>query len=252
MFDNALIAVNWSGSGVDAAAFARGLCTDDADLTLAHVHADVPLSPDPLIMELRRFELRHSLRALKGSAFATKIEPTLSVGAPSVSDGLTGLASMIGADLLVLGPVDWNGSAGNELADWLIHRPSSAPAAIAIATEGFADEATALRRVGVVCDDSRTSLHRLAAAQHLAGALGSRLKVFEASPAAAGVPSPRRRAIAAQRLAEFSGRVDLLVGSAGDPSLIHGAQSPVLLINHLVPTQSPAFERSGSALHRSL
>jgi hypothetical protein len=252
MFDNALIAVNWSGPSVDAAAFARGLCSDDAELTLAHVHAEVPLSPDPLVMELRKFELRHSLRALKGSAFATKIEPTLSVGAPSVSEGLTGLVSMIGADLLVLGPVDWRGAKGVELADWIVHRPSSAPAAIAITTEGFAAAGTALRRVGVVCDDSRTSLHRLAAAQHLAGALGSRLKVFEASPGGAGIPGPRRRAIMAQRLAEFSARVDLLVSSAGDPSLIHGAQSPVLLINHLAPTPSPAFEKSSAILHRSL
>ena len=34
MFENALIAVNWSGTTVDAAAFARSLCVEDATLTL--------------------------------------------------------------------------------------------------------------------------------------------------------------------------------------------------------------------------
>ncbi len=252
MFENALLAVNWSGTGVDAAAFARSLCIEDATLTLAHVHAEVPLSPDALVMELRRFELRHSMRALRGLAYATNIEPTLSVGAPSVSEGLSGLVSMIGADLLVLGPVDWRLPAGVELADWLMHRPSGAPAAVAIAQEGFADDGAPLSRIGVVCDDSRMSLHRLAAAQHLAGALGSRLKVFEASPAGAGPPGPRRRAITAQRLAEFSSRVDLLVSSAGEPSLVQGAQSPLLLINHAAPLRSAGFDTATAPLGRSL
>jgi hypothetical protein len=240
MFVNALISVNWTGTGVDAAALARRLCTEEAQLSLAHIHAEVPLSPDPLVMALRKFELRHSMRALKGSAFATNIEPTLSVGAPSVSEGLSGLVSMIGADLLVLGPVDWQSPLGVEVTDWVTHRPLSAPTAIAIANEGFAADASALRQVGVVYDNSEASDRCLTAARHLADWLGSRVKVFEASPTEVGILGPRRNAIATQRLAEFSSRVDLLVASPRDRALHQRAQSPLLLINHPVPTPAPA------------
>jgi hypothetical protein len=231
MFKNAVIAVNWSGTNVDAAALARCLCAADARLTLAHVHAEVPMSPDPLVMDLRKFEMRHSTRALKGAAFATKIDPTLSVSAPSVSDGVSGLMSMVGADLLVLGPVERNGAVVAELSEWLTRRPASAPSAVAIVNQGFAQNAGALRRIGVIREESGAGEDGVLAARQLADAIGSRLKVLEIPAASDRSAESRGQAQVAQRLAEFSGRVDVLVSSILDEALGYSGQSPLLLIN---------------------
>lgn len=228
MFKNALIAVNWSGANADAAALARCLCGERARLTLAHVHAEVPMSPDPLVMALRRFELRQSNRALKGAVFATKIEPTMSVSAPRVSDGLSGLMSMVGADLVVLGPIDRHGAIAAEVADWLTQRPALAPAAVAIASPGFATH-PALRRVGVFPDGPGVSDEAVAEARALAASFGGRLKVFETSPRHHRT-GPRRLDIRGQRLAEFAARVDVVVSTAPDGALI-ASDISLLLIN---------------------
>jgi hypothetical protein len=249
MFKNALISVNWSGTGVDAVALARRLCPDETQLTLAHVHPEVPLSPDPLVMHLRKFELRHSQRALKGASFATQIESTLSVGAPSVGEGLSGLVSMIGADLLVLGPVEPDGAVSAELADWLGNRPATAPSAVAIASRGFAAGSAELRRVGVVWDTAEANPGGLAPAQDLADRLGSRLKVFKATPVHAGASGSRRDATVTQRLLDFSARVDLLIVAAGSEALAHTPPSPLLLLNDCGVLSSAAPHAARESAH---
>jgi hypothetical protein len=254
MFSNALISVNWSGTSVAAAALARRLCVDDARLTLAHVHAEVPLSPDPLIMHLRKFELRHSMRALKGAAFATEIssDSTLSVGAPTVGEGLSGLINMIGADLLVLGPLDQRDALVPDLAQWFIDRPTNGLSAIAVAPASLTADAPAPRRIGVICDGSSQGQKVRGIAEGLAASLGSRLKAFEVSPPEARAPGSRRGAIIARRLSEFSARVDLLISGADAQALGHGTHAPLLMIKHPDLPRRPALGTAALARGRSL
>jgi nucleotide-binding universal stress UspA family protein len=182
MFRQVLVGVDDDQAGRDAIALGKLLAGSDGALTFAHIyHADRPMPwafQDPILPD--RAEAAHQM--LERAAADAGVPAHLRwEGAPSVGRGLHEVAEAIGADLLVVGSSRQGLLGRVRLVDDTRAALNGAPCAIAIATAGFAHEATDLTgEIGVGYDGSPESEHALSVGRTLAAELGSKLSAFEA------------------------------------------------------------------------
>ena len=245
MFRHVIVGVDGRPAGRDAIALARMLVEPGGHLTLGHVHELTAIRAVSGGFDDAAREA--STRLLEQERDATGVEAELiSVAASSAGRGLHELVESENADLLVVGSCA-RGFAGRVLLGNDTRASlNGASCAVAVAPLGYADQPAPITTVGVGYDgspesESALALARALASQHdatvraldvvqlptmgyggYAGAgLGTVLEDLLADASARlaaldGVDGEALLGLAAEELAAFAARVDLLVvGSRG-------------------------------------
>jgi nucleotide-binding universal stress UspA family protein len=248
MFENVIVGIDGRQGGLDAVALAARLATRDARVTLVHVHTG-GLNPihaaTPRLVEEER---EASLKLLEDGRVSAELAHAELVSAVGFSAGrvLHEEAEKLAADLIVVGSCARGGLGRVMLGDDTRAALNGAPCAVAIAAEGYARHPAPFAKVGVAYDESPESKRALAFARGLAEPTRASIEAHEVVklptaaymgmlPAAVGesielmvsraeaqlaeLPGVRGTASygpAGEELADFSGRVDImLVGSRG-------------------------------------
>jgi len=251
MFKQIVAGIDERYDGADAVALARRLLTPDGELTLAHIAVGSAHgyrgADSPAVAEDRD----RARELLEQAAERAQLQPRLRWrSSESVGRGLHELCETVGADLLVVGS-SRHGLLGRVLlGDDTQGSFDGAPCAVAIAPAGYANEAVAMREIGVGYDGSPESEHALRMARSLAAQAGATVSAFQVVSLAATAAGPlldqARERIAAlggvephaaygrpsEELAIYSASLDLLiVGSRGYGPLgrlLHGSTSRAL------------------------
>jgi nucleotide-binding universal stress UspA family protein len=228
MFDEVIVGVSDDDAALDAFALAKTLVSTGGALTLVRVERGDDTARDGAPQE--------ALAAFDGA-------PLVVVTAPSAAAGLRDVVLHRRADLLVVG------ASGRDRVHRLLGRDTTAalvgdpPCTVAVAPQGYAGGARALRVIGLGYDGSVASAEALAAARILAAEHDAKLSAFEAVRPSLFVSDPfdsrteidRRVAQARERIAalgevephaeygspteeirRYGGSVDLLVLGAHD------------------------------------
>lgn len=264
MFKQIVVGVDEHEDGRDAIALAKNLLARDGEpgLTLAYVFAGEPHVRRSASAAYEASARERASELLERTREEAGVQAHLRWRrSPSVGRGLHELCEVIGADLLVVGS-SRRGLLGRVLiGDDTRAALNGAPCAIAIAPAGYAQQAVAMREIGVGYDGSPESEHAVAVARDLAAQCGAKLSAFEAvslptytflggpapiDAALEGMVDDARRRIAelggvephaayghpAEELGVYSASLDLLiVGSRGYGPigrLIHGSTSQQL------------------------
>jgi nucleotide-binding universal stress UspA family protein len=169
MFKRVIVGVDGRSGGRDAIALAAHLVDPNGRLTLVNVHTG-ELNPSHAIMPgVVREERDAALKLLHDARENATIDAELAtVPAFSPGHGLHVHAERQHADLIVVGSCS-RGRLGRILVgDDTRSALNGAPCAIAIATQGYAENPVAFTRIGVAYDGSLESEAALAAARTLA------------------------------------------------------------------------------------
>lgn len=269
MFNNVIVGIDGRQGGRDAVALARALAQPGATMTLASVYG-LTYVPSYGASPGRAREDRDAAEQLLSAEAARLQEPVRTVvkESPSTARGLHELAEQDGADLLVLGSSHRGILGRATLGDDTRAGINGAPCAVAVATCGYAEDASPLATIGVAYDDGPESRIALACARELAARTGARVSALNIvtaptylysgmmPPVGTGIDELVKAAEAKMRglegveaharygaidvdLAEFSKHVDLLaVGSRGyGPArrLIEGSTCRYLLRHSRAP-----------------
>lgn len=246
MFRNVLVGVDGRQGGRDAIALASHLADPDSALTLANVHSGLhPLdavSPGALLADGDR---SHKLLDEEREHAGIQAE-LVSVVSHSPGRGLHQQAEEHDIDLIVVGSCSRGVFGRTMLGDDTRAALNGAPCAVAVASQGYAENPRPIAKVGVGYDSSPESKTALAAAQDLAAptrasvvalevvsiptyaytglmppALGENIDALleEATDRMRSLPDVEGRAVyglAGEELAAFGEELDLLVvGSRG-------------------------------------
>jgi nucleotide-binding universal stress UspA family protein len=239
MFRKVIVGVDGGPTGRDAVALGRLLVAPDARLSLAHVHVLTPVRGASNGYGVA--ESAEATALLESERTATGVEADLlPITASSVGRGLHYLADANDAHLLVVGSNPRSFVGRVLLGDATRAALIGAPCAVAVAPLGYAEDGSAIARIGVGYDGSSESKAALECARELAaihGATVTALTVVEpAGPvrglargdtdeellaqaradldALEGVEGEAVLGLAGEELAAFGERVDLLVEGA--------------------------------------
>jgi len=262
MFKQIVAGIDERYDGADAVALARRLLTPDGELTLAHIAVGSAHGYRGADSRTVADDRERARELLEQAAKRAALQPRLRWrSSESVGRGLHELCETVGADLLVVGS-SRHGLLGRVLlGDDTQGSFDGAPCAVAIAPAGYANEAVAMREIGVGYDGSPESEHALRMARSLAAQAGATVSAFQVVSLAATAAGPgtlplsdavdplldqARERIAAlggvephaaygrpsEELAIYSASLDLLiVGSRGYGPLgrlLHGSTSRAL------------------------
>ena len=170
MFKNVLVGVDGSAHGRDAIALASRLTDPDGKLTLANVDS-AGLRPSgaisPIYVREERAASVHMLEEQRAAVGVGAAELITLVGL-SPGAALHLRAEEQAADLLVVGSCSHGIFGRAMLGDDTRGALNGAPCAVAIASAGYAENPTAIGRIGVAYNGSPESNTALAAARELA------------------------------------------------------------------------------------
>lgn len=183
MFERVVVGIDGSDSGRDALALARELAGEGSQLVLANVYiaGTWPARGNAGIFDSGQREQAHEVleQARSEAGIDAKVA---AVASHYVGRGLHELAEDVDADLIVVGSSKrglmgrvWH---GNDMRGAL----NGAPASVAIAPIGYAQQPHALSEVGVGYDGSPESRRALEVAREVAARHSARLSAFEAVP----------------------------------------------------------------------
>jgi nucleotide-binding universal stress UspA family protein len=228
-----MIGIDGNEGGRDAIALGRLLVSHEGRMTLAYVHHGAPLLARASSHQFdseeneRALELLQRERDQSGLAHAD----LHTIGASSVGRGLHELASIVAADLLVVGSTRRSLVGRVLVGDDTVGALNGAPCAVAVAPAGYVQHPKAMREVGVGYNESAESEHAIKVARTIAAEHGAIVSAFEAValPAYAfyGVPNPTEEAIEGL-VAEALERIS----SLGDitPHAVYGRPSEELTL----------------------
>jgi nucleotide-binding universal stress UspA family protein len=264
MFETVLVAIDEHSRGRDAIALARRLVSPDGKLIFATVHSGFSLFAKgdngafAAVQRAAALDLLASVITESGVDAETRV-----LGADRVGDGLSQIAALADADLLVLGSSHQGQHGRVWLRDAVRHALNGAPCAVAVAPLAYAELGTPITQIGIAYNGSAEARAALATGSALAMELNASTIAFEALPAPVidgrhrrhdgAQPTVRefedaaRQRVAAEtgmsactttgdtvrELAIFSGSVDLLIVSSRDYGplgrLVHGSTTHKLL-----------------------
>src|SRR5579863_895157 len=172
MFENVLIGIDEHSRGRDAIALAKRLVSPTGKLTFANVHPGFHLFAKGNNGEFEAIERAAALDLLASVVAESGVDAdTECLGADRLGEGLHQLASLTGADLLVLGSSHQGPHGRVGLRDEVRHALNGAPCAVAVAPLAYAELGTPITQIGIAYNGSVESRAALATGSALAAGL---------------------------------------------------------------------------------
>ena len=184
MFEQVVVGALDGQPGRDTVALARELASPQGELTLVRVHLVMSKSAPYSPSMADSAKCKHALKRLTALAAELSVDAQVScVEARSVRHGLHEFASARHADLLVVGASSGDQLTRDLVADDTRKVLEGAPCATAVAPEGYARRASAIKKIAVGFDGSSGSERAVELARQLAAERNAELSVFQAVPA---------------------------------------------------------------------